>query len=197
MQWNVHFLQDVDSTPDGASKISERSILPERMDDVLIAFSTNEGCFSYRHPEIGSVFIVRLCFYVGLYANIFDFQTKLQIVRGKMKDWRTMENNKYLTQMCSETNTLTGKIYLSPYLFEESQSRAMVMLRSRPDIKNSTKYSSEENSHDFSYRKSYLNTKKLSLDHRKSTAGNVFPVITHELFILMFISTVGKNIIFH
>ena len=65
------------------------------------------------------------------------------MVRNNMKDWRTKEDNEYVTQMCSETNTLRGKIY-----FDKSQYECLTTVRDQRDI-NSNEYPSQENSHYF------------------------------------------------
>ena len=104
--------KDIELMTDGPATSSLRLIIPESL-DYIIVFSTLYGCVSFRHPENGSIFIVKLCQYLRKCAMQYDFETILKFVRDDMKDWNNESDKEgeYSTQICPEESTLTAYVY--------------------------------------------------------------------------------------
>ena len=114
-------------TTDGPSSsylLDIQDVIPTSS-DYAVVYSTLHGCASFRHTEMGSVFIRHLCsFLKPEFARDHDFMTILELLTEKIKDWHyTKEDDeiinsktkevgiKYVTQVPEVCSTLSKKVY--------------------------------------------------------------------------------------
>ena len=92
--------------------------------DYAVVYSTLHGCASFRHTEIGSVFIRYLCsFLQPEFTHDHDFMTVLELLTEKIQNWHNRKEDetknsltkeetiKYVTQVPEVCSTLTKKVY--------------------------------------------------------------------------------------
>lgn len=97
---------------DGQASSNEVQVGPEIIDYLLVN-STLPGYTSFRSPETGSVFVVKLCQFLNAFGATEDLETILKALRDHMKNWshKNPDDGEYVTQIPEETTTLVSKVY--------------------------------------------------------------------------------------
>ena len=103
------FYQEGGIEVDGSSSTGEGSVIPV-LSDYIVIYSTLHGCVSFRSPELGSIFISRLCENLKKGAER-GLLSVLMSVRREMLLWNFNDNGTICTQISEDNSTLIDDVY--------------------------------------------------------------------------------------